>query len=136
MHATIGAAGALLGGGFGILARRQGPRGEVRAVAAGLVVAALIYVGFALARGAGARWVAIEAAGVAGFGAVALLGVRAAPLWLAAGWALHVAWDVALHSATGTPFVPFWYPPACVGFDLVVALWIAARWRALSPARG
>jgi hypothetical protein len=40
---------------------------------------------------------------------------------LALGWVLHVGWDTLLHTGLGTDFVPLWYVPLCVGFDLVVA---------------
>jgi hypothetical protein len=78
-----------------------------------------VYVGFALPS-ADPRWLLIEAAGVALFGTVAWLG-RAAPWWLALGWAAHVAWDVGLHLDRAQPLVGAWYPLLCVGFDLVVA---------------
>lgn len=136
MHGTLGAAGAILGGGLGVLARRAGPRREARALAAGLVIAAAIYVWFALAGGGSPRDVALEAGGLAAFGTAALLGIRLSPLWLAAGWLLHAGWDVGLHSTTATPFVPAWYPPLCVGFDLVLAVWIAARARVLGAPSG
>ena len=48
-------------------------------------------------------------------------------LWLAAGWAVHVGWDLLLHPLTSTGYAPAWYVRACVGFDLVVAAWIALR---------
>lgn len=131
MHATMGAAGALLGAGFGLAARARAPTGEVRVLAVGLAVAALIYVGFAAAGAAQGRWVLVESAGLAAFAVLAWLGVRRSPMWVVAGWLLHVAWDVGLHRAGQTPFVPSWYPPLCVGFDLVVALWATVRWREL-----
>jgi len=53
MHTAVGTVGALLGGGLAVAARARGPRREVRILAAALVVAALIYVGFALIRGTG-----------------------------------------------------------------------------------
>ncbi len=129
-------AGALLGGGLGIVARRGGPRREIRILGAGLVVAALIYVGFAAVGRAEPRWLAIEAGGVIPFAAFAWAGLRRSPLWLAAGWALHVGWDVGLHSAATTPFVPPWYPPLCVGLDAIVALWLTTRWRQLAGRHG
>ena len=108
-----------------LYARRR--RGEDRIYAQGLVVAALIYVGFVLAKGAGAAALATELLGVAAFGAVAWLGVRRAALWLAAGWAVHVGWDLLFHPLTGEGYAPAWYVRACIGFDLVIAAWIALR---------
>ncbi len=131
MHATVGAAGALLAGGLAVAARRRGPRREAQILAIGLVVAATIYGVFAAVGGAAARWLGIETAGVLLYGAVAWIGLRRDPLWLAAGWLLHIAWDVGLHGAA-TAFVPLWYPPLCVGFDLAIGLWVMVRRRDLS----
>jgi len=112
--------GAVLGGLFVLLARTRGPTTQVRLLALGLVVAALIYVGLAVT-GAGRHWLALEATGLAAFGLLAWLGVRVADWWLALGWVAHVAWDVGLHLERPQAVVPEWYPLLCVGFDLVVA---------------
>jgi hypothetical protein len=121
----------VLGGLFVLLARRLGWRAEARLLAAGLTVAALIYVGFALA--SAGRWLAIETAGVAIFGALAWLGVRVSSWWLALGWLGHVAWDVGLHLDRPQAVAPEWYPLLCVGFDLIVAGFLVGR---AAPARG
>ena len=102
-------------------------RWEDKVYAQGLALAALVYVGFALAAGAGAGPLVTELVGVGLFGAVAWLGVRRSALWLAAGWAAHVGWDLLLHPLTAAGYAPAWYVRACVGFDLVVAAWIALR---------
>jgi len=44
--------------------------------------------------------------------------------WLALGWALHICWDVFLHSQNSTPYVPEGYPGLCMGFDIVIAGYI------------
>jgi hypothetical protein len=91
-------------------------------VALGLVVAALIYVGFAVVGKASAFWILLELGGVFFYGGLAWLGFKKSSWWLAVGWAFHVAWDVVLHQfASGSGFTPAWYPPVCIGFDLVVA---------------
>jgi len=64
---------------------------------------------------------------------VAWLGLRRSALWLAAGWAAHVGWDLLLHPLTGAGYAPPWYVRACLGFDLVVAAWIALRPSAEDP---
>ncbi len=99
-----------------------------------LVVAAAIYLGFALARGAewGAR--VDETIGLLLFGALAAAGVARYPWLLAGGWLLHVLWDIVVHPL-GTPtYAPEWYRWACLGFDLLVAGRIAAGLRRDSPA--
>ena len=81
-----------------------------------LIVAALIYVGFAV----GDMFFLQELGGAFIFAAMAVAGMRGYPWALALGWALHVTWDVGFHGAY-SPIAPSWYPLACVGFDLVVA---------------
>ena len=121
-------AGALLGAVFVILARQQRPRSEAVLYAIGLVIAAIIYAGFAVAGAAEPRWMAIEFAGILPFAAFAWLGLRYSTWWLAAGWLAHPLWDTGLHLVSGTPaFVPSWYPIVCIGFDLLVAGAIAMR---------
>lgn len=114
--------GAVFSLGLALLARMYPPRRERRVYAVGLVVAALIYVGFGAAGGAGAQWLALESLGVLLYGAAAWGGLRGRPWLLALGWAAHVAWDVPLHlSGAGSEYTPHWYPWLCVSFDLVMA---------------
>jgi hypothetical protein len=49
---------------------------------------------------------------------------RFAPL-VGVGWLLHELSDVALHPG----FVPSWYPPLCLGFDVAVGGVLIARFR-------
>jgi len=120
-------AGVLLAIGFVLLARRFGRRNEMFMYALGLVIAAIIYVGFALVGAADSRWLAIEVAGLLPYAGFAWLGIRS-PWWLAVGWLAHGAWDTGLHLVAGTPaFVPGWYPVVCMGFDFLVAGVIARQ---------
>lgn len=114
------AAGVLLGVGFVGFAGRFGRRRDL-VVARGLVVAALVYCGFALVA-ARPGWLGLEIVGVALYGTFAVLGVRRSAVWLAVGWAGHVGWDVGLHAhGVGAVVAPQWYVAACIGFDLAVA---------------
>lgn len=106
--------------------------------------AALTYVYFAADAGAGSGWVVAELTGVALYGSLGLRGLRGSPLWLAAGWALHPVWDVALHHfGPGHALAPDALTITCFSFDLLVAAYITAnhrygltrrRGRASSPA--
>jgi hypothetical protein len=70
-------------------------------------------------------WTLIELAQVVVFGALALLGLRGSPYWLAAGWALHPIWDIVLHYiGPGNAFTPWTYAIACLSFDWLVAIYI------------
>ena len=88
--------------------------------AGGLVVAALVYIGLALARSAPPLAVGFEVGGVAVYGALAALGLRRDVGWLAAGWLLHPVWDVGFHP--GFALAPEAYVWACVGFNLAVGI--------------
>jgi hypothetical protein len=125
------ALGFALGALLVFYARRGERAREAPVFALGLVVAAVIYIGFALANGAPVRSLVLESLGVLPFGLLAWLGLRRSQLWLALGWAAHTAWDLGLHAWAGAPaFVPSWYPVVCTSFDLLVAGYIAARVRA------
>lgn len=83
------------------------------ASATGLVAAALVYPFASLVQGYDVPLHGAAAAPYVAIGAFA----RNSPLVLAVGWALHsVADAVAVHRPL---VVPEWYPPVCVGFDLV-----------------
>jgi hypothetical protein len=106
--------------------RASRSRGATRMYAVGLIVAAAVYVGFALF--AGDRQVLLrEGAGLLIFTAIALIGMRVSAYLLAAGWAAHVAWDLLFHSIEAAAYVPWWYPVVCIGFDLMVAGAILGR---------
>ena len=112
------------------MARMYPPEGERRVYAVGLVVAALLYVIFAVTGGASARWLAFEGTGVLIYGAATWAGLRGRPSLLALGWATHVAWDVPLHvSGAAVEYTPRWYPWLCVSFDLVIAVAVVASFR-------
>jgi hypothetical protein len=107
---------------------RLQPERETQSLAIGLVVAAIIYVIFALTGGANGLWLAIEIAGIGIYSVLALLGWRFSILWLMLGWLAHPLWDISLHiSDGGAKFTPAWYVIACVSFDLLTASYIAGK---------
>jgi hypothetical protein len=100
-----------------------------REILAGILIAAAVfYIVFAARAGAGSAWIATEVAGVLLFGGMGVAGVRGSPWWLAAGWALHPVWDMALHYfGPGHAFAPETYAIACLSWDGVVAGYLAYR---------
>ncbi len=119
-----------------LVGHRLGDRSARLWWAGGLVLIALIYVGFPLRRGAPLPDVAFELCGVLLYGAAAVLGLRGDRAWLALGWTLHPIWDIGLHNSSETALAPMWYVWACLAFNLLVAayLWRVAR-TPLDPAR-
>ena len=116
--------GALLAVPYVAVGRRQRGRQARAWWAGGLVVAALIYVGFASASGAGPGALAVEVGGVVVYGLFAALGLRGYRGWLAAGWLLHPVWDLAV-GAGGV--APEWYVWACLAFDGIVGGYLLVR---------
>ena len=104
------------------------PRWEHRAYAAALFAAAVIYARFAVSGHADPTWVAAEVTGIIAYLPFAIFGLRW-PRVLAAGWALHMVWDLA--HLDRHAFVPEGYAELCGIFDLVIAaaiLWRARAW--------
>jgi hypothetical protein len=121
--------GALCGVLFVLLVRSlfAGSR-ALTVYALSLVITALIYVLFAVRGGAGSSQLGLEAAGLALFTFLAVLG-RRMPAFLVVGWAGHSLWDLILHKLMDAMKVPSWYPLACLSFDLVVAAYIASAFK-------
>lgn len=102
------------------------PEQQSKILAVGLVIAAFIYVAFAMAGGANQSWLFIEIAGVGVYSLLAGLGVRYSDWWLMLGWMAHPIWDIGLHLLNnGAAFTPAWYAIACVSFDILIAVYIA-----------
>jgi len=119
--------GVMLALALAAFANRRSAHHAVHVYATALIVAALIYVAFALIGRASGAWLLVEVGGVALFGAAAVVGRRTWVPCLAIGWAAHVAWDLALHRrGAGAVYTPVWYPWLCVGFDLTLAAYILA----------
>jgi hypothetical protein len=117
--------GAALALPFVAYANRTGKANRVFGI--GLILGALIYVGFAVVRGT-SQDVLLELGGVALFAAIALAGIRFSSALIAFGWAAHVSWDVLLHPSGYASYSPWWHPLVCVGFDLIVAGAILGAW--------
>jgi len=126
---TLGVATAVVG----ILLFQLRPAVEKRLYGIGLIIAALIYVGFAL-HGDGAKWIGIELLGLMVFGAMTIAGWRSSMWWLAVGWAAHAAWDMIVHGAH-TPFAPRPYAIWCAAVDVTFGVYIAWRLRSARSFR-
>lgn len=72
------------------------------------------------------NWFWIEILGTILFVALAVLGVKLSPWFLAVGMVLHgLAWD-AWHYRNST-YIPDWYVIACLAADLSFGAYLAAR---------
>jgi hypothetical protein len=109
-------AGALLAAV--IVALVRGRAAEVGLWRVGLVVAALVYPA-AAAAGGGPTEAVRELAAALPWIAVAIASRRFGLLVLATGWALHGVWDMI---PVMRSWMPDFYPPLCLGFDLAACL--------------
>jgi hypothetical protein len=115
--------GILAGAAIGVV-RAALPAYERHIWAATLTGAALVYVALALGAGLSTELL-VETIGAIAFAKLALTGLLVSPWLLAVGWAAHAAWDVLIPTVIDTSFVPSWYVVVCIGFDLVVAFYLA-----------
>ena len=98
-----------------------------RLLGQGLVVAAFIYIAFAIVWG-DLTWIGIETLGVFIYGACYWLSNKFSIVWVAIGWLLHPLWDVFLHLiGPGNHVAPQWYAIACISFDVAVAFYLFWR---------
>jgi len=114
------------------LTRWRGLRGLIfeRNLLAGFLVGMpLVYVArylFASSSRAASYWFWIEVLGTTIFVALAVLGVKRSPWFLAIGMVVHgVAWDT-WHYRNST-YIPDWYVIACLAVDLAFGAYVAAR---------
>jgi hypothetical protein len=100
----------------------------LRGFAVGMIVLPLVYMGFALLVGdmAAMGWEFLY--GLPYFIVGVLLyrrGFAGSGLLVVALWALHAAYDVYHHALVDNAGVPGWYPALCLGFDLVMVVYLA-----------
>jgi uncharacterized membrane protein SirB2 len=118
--------GIILAIGFIWFAKRsKSYRAEKISYAIGLAIAAVIYVVFGFFSSSN-DWILTEFVGLLIYLPFAFLGVRYSGWFLGFGWLLHVGWDIFLHGST-LDFVPSWYPAVCLGFDVLIAVYIFYR---------
>jgi hypothetical protein len=89
-----------------------------------LALTGCVYLGALLAQTQKASTALMEL-GVAGavFGC-SFLGMTSSPLWIAAGYGLHGAWDWLHDLHVVSTRVAGWFPPLCAAFDFAIALFV------------
>lgn len=120
-----------------VVLRASGRRGslvEQRMFAVFLVLMPTVYLASWLRAPGSAAWLAVELAGQGVFVALAILGLRRSPGWLAGGIAMHgLGWDAWHHGRSG--FMPNWYAVACTVVDVGAGLYVASQVTAWEQAR-
>ena len=118
---TASGVGAILAAIVGMFAHVVGYDRDRASYAAVLTVVGSLYVLFAVMAGGGPDLIPeIGFFGV--FAALAAVGFRTS-LWIvAAGLALHGAFDFVRHAFLAAPGAPEWWPAFCGSYDVVAAL--------------
>ena len=101
--------------------------GDVQLFTLFLAYTACVYPGAGLSDGQ-RPWLAIEAAFSALVFLCAWLGLSQSPIWLAAGYGVHGAWDLAHHPRLIRTRIVGWFPPICAVFDFAVAGYVLFRY--------
>ena len=100
------------------------PRYAVEFFAAFLALTATGYFGSALTEGKVTSFIIETLVALAVF-ATALAGLWQSPVWLAIGYFGHGLWDLVHHPhRLGARVTMLWFPPACLMYDWVVAVYI------------
>lgn len=118
------AIGAVLALVLLMIVKKLFPHSQVAFWQFGLMIAALAYVVFVLVNGNGTQNLPLELGGLIFFGLLIYLSKKYSLYFLSLGWALHIGWDSLLHSYTSTPYVPLHYIESCIGFDIVISVYI------------
>jgi len=117
--------GVLFAVGLIVLARWAKTRAALLAAYA-LIAVCFLYVGFAIRAENSETWIGFEMTAVALFGTLAGMSIVGSPWFVVAGFLLHPAWTLYEHYfGAGQAFAPAPFVMATVGFDVVVALYVA-----------
>ena len=114
--------GIVAGLAFVLFVHLVPPQPARQEIALFLAVTACVYAGALLAQDLPIRFVVLELAVASVVYALAVVGLRASTVALAAGYALHGVWDLLHHPRAVPTRVARWFPPMCAAFDFVVAL--------------
>jgi len=117
--------GVLFAIGLIVLTRWSKTRPALLAAYA-LIAISFLYVGFAIRADNYETWVGFEMTAVAFFGTLAGTSIVGSPWFVVVGLLLHAAWTLYEHYlGAGQAFAPAPAVMATVGFDVVVALYVA-----------
>ncbi|MGJ0510377.1 MAG: PTS sugar transporter subunit IIA [Methylocystis sp.] len=117
--------GVLFAIGLIVLTRWSKTRPALLAAYA-LIAIAFLYVGFAIRAENYETWVGFEMTAVAVFGTLAGMSIVGSPWFVVAGLLLHAGWTLYEHYlGAGQAFAPAPAVMATIGFDVVVALYVA-----------
>jgi hypothetical protein len=110
-----------------VILARWSKTAPARLGAYGLIAVSFLFVGFALRAENSETWVGFEMTAVAFFGTLAGLSIVGSPWFVTVGLALHAGWTLYEHYfGAGQAFAPAPAVMAAIGFDVAMALYVAA----------
>jgi hypothetical protein len=125
--------GIVLGLAFVLLVHSVPPQPARQLIALFLAFTACVYGGALLAQSVPGHVLTLELCVAGVVFACAVVGLRASTPYLAAGYALHGAWDLLHHPRAVPTRVALWFPPMCAAFDFVVAVaLLIGPWRPMA----
>lgn len=107
-----------------IYIRKYPVRKKYNVMAVGLVAVATIYVAFSVTT-VNWIWITVEVVGLLLFLLFVWMAFHYSMWFVVFGWMAHIIWDMGVHPQETAPYVPYWYAWICVGFDAVIAAYLA-----------
>ncbi|GAA0483381.1 hypothetical protein GCM10009096_27240 [Parasphingorhabdus litoris] len=95
---------------------------------AGLLMSiGLWYLGFGIFEGATLTALVPQILGGLFFAALGYLGFTRSLFFPGIGWMIHATWDFASPHFSDVSYMPEWAAPMCLGFDILVGIYLLAR---------
>ena len=110
-----------------VLSARQSALIE-KLLGAGLLMSiGLWYTGFGIIAGAALTTLIPQILGGLFFAALGYLGFTRSLFFPGIGWLIHATWDFASPHFSDVSYMPEWAAPMCLGFDILVGVYLLAR---------
>ena len=110
-----------------VLSARQSALIE-KLLGAGLLMSiGLWYTGFGIIAGAALTTLIPQILGGLFFAALGYLGFTRSLFFPGIGWLIHATWDFASPHFSDVSYMPEWAAPMCLGFGILVGVYLLAR---------
>ena len=97
------------------------------------MIAGVWYVTFGVLAGRLVEVLLPQILGGAFFSCCGLAGLSHSILFISVGWLVHVGWDFGSPLISHVSYMPSWTAPACLGFDVLVGVYLFLRHRDAYP---
>ena len=95
----------------------------------------LWYLSFGIMDGAALSTLLPQILGGLFFAALGYWGFTRSLFFAGIGWMIHATWDFASPHFSDTSYMPEWAAPLCLGFDILVGIYLLARTHKLLQAK-